>query len=312
MTSRCSLRRRAVPFLAAAALLAACTDTAGDDDTVAVVATFSILGDMTEQIGGERVQVHSIVPLGQDPHEYTPRPDDLQQASDASVLVWNGLNMETGDNWFADLAEVSGHDLGDDTVVEASDGIEPMLLDDDPGGGDDRINPHAFLDPVLGAQYALNIRDGLIAANPAGEPYYTARTEDYLAELAGLDARYADTVAALPEDRRILVTSENAFQYMAARYGLTPGYLWAIDTEGQGTPDQISALIDLVRDDRVPALFVESNVDTRPMQTVSDETGVPIAGVIYSDALGEPGAEGASYLGMLESNLTLIEAGLGA
>lgn len=310
----------AAALIAAAVTLAGCTSApAPDRDTqVQVVATFSVLADIATEIAGDRARVHSMVPRTADPHEYTPRPTDMSRAADADVLVWNGLNMETGNDWFADLAAASGHDLDDPTVVEAAAGISPMYLDlaEAPAPGDpvpdaDRLNPHAFLDPVVGMAYARNICDGLIAADPAGADYYRARTADYLDRLTVIDAQYQAVIGALPPDRRLLVTSENAFQYPAARYGLETGYLWAIDTEGQGSPSQVMALIDLVRTSGVPALFIESNVAPRPLRTVSDDTGVPIAGTVYSDALGDDDSPAATYLDLLEHNIVTIGDGLG-
>lgn len=307
-------------LIAAAVMLAGCSPAPapGTDAPVQVVATFSVLADIAAEIGGDRVDVHGMVPRTADPHEYSPRPTDMQRAADADVLVWNGLNMESGNDWFAALAAATGHDLTDPTVVEASAGITPMYLDRDeaPAPGDpvpdaDRINPHAFLDPVVGMTYARNICDGLIAADPDGADYYRARTADYLDRLGGIDAQYRAVIDALDPDRRLLVTSENAFQYPAARYGLTTGYLWAIDTEGQGSPAQVMALIDLMRASGVPALFVESNVAARPLRTVADDTGVPITGTVYSDALGDDDSPAATYLDLLEHNIVTIGDGLG-
>lgn len=298
--------------LASAACSASATDgPASERSTLSVVTTFSILEDIVITVGGDAVDVHSIVPRGTDPHEYQPLPDDVRHTADADVIVWNGLNLELGDGWFDNLLEVAGRSLTDDDVVEASTGIEPMYLTG-VDGDEHEVNPHAFLDPNVGMVYVENIRDGLVAADPANETGYAARAEDYLARLADLDDLYVDTVQGIDPANRILVTSENAFQYLADRYGLAARYIWEIDTGDLGSPEQVSTLIQQLRANPPPALFVESNVDTRPMETVSDETGIPIAGKLFSDELGDPRGTGGTYLTMLRSNIDQIGAGLGS
>lgn len=297
----------------AALLLAACGGdngaTDGDDEQLKVVSTFSIIDDIAQEVGGDAVETHSVVPLGVDPHEYAPLPADVEASTDADVLLWNGLNLEVGDGWFESLADTAGKDLESEEVVEVSVGVDPLYLTDD-DGGEDEVNPHAFLSPKVGMIYTENIRDGLISADPDNEDLYTENAEDYLAELAEIDDTYTELIADIPSEDRILVTSEQAFQYMVEDYDLDAGYIWAIDTDEQGTPDQINDLIALVRDRDVPALFVEANVDERPMETVSSETGAPIGGVVHSDDLGEDGEAGGTYLGALRTNIEVIHAGL--
>lgn len=281
---------------------------AGDSDKVQVVATYSILGDMAAVIGGEQVQVHSIVPLGVDPHQYTPLPLDLQKSSDADLIIWNGLNLEMGDGWLANLLEISGKDFDTDQVVEAAAQVTPQYLSDT--AGQSTINPHAFLDPNVGMQFAEAMRDGLSKVDPENAEHYEQNAAEYIAELEDIDQLYQDSIDQIPSAQRVLITSENAYQYMAGRYGLTTGFVWEIDTDEQGTPQQIKELISLIRTTEVPALFIESNKDPRPMETISRETGVPIYGTLFSDELGEPGQEGGTYLKMLRFNIKQIHAGL--
>ncbi len=297
--------------------LASCSATAGDEraktapDTnkLQVVTTFSILGDMVQAIGGDLVEIHSIVPLGVDPHEYTPLPLDVTKATDADMVVWNGLNMEFGGGWFPALLESVGKDIDSPQVVESSAGVEPRYLASEDGAAEE-MNPHAFLDPTVGLIYAANIRDALMANDPENAALYEANGAAYLEKIEAIDQLYHDKIAEIPAEHRVLVTSEHAYQYMAETYGLTPGYIWEIDTDEQGTPAQINALVALVRSTGVPVLFVESNVDPRPMETISAETGTPIHGKIFSDELGTPGGDGESYLKMLTFNITQIHAGL--
>lgn len=278
-------------------------------DKIQVVTTFSILHDIAGQVGAGAVDLHSIVPLGTDPHEYTPLPEDTQKATDADLLVWNGLNMETGDGWFESLVEVAGKEIDGSQVVEASAGVEPLYLTSADSKGSE-INPHAFLDPEVGVTYTENIRDGLIEVDPDHEEMYTANAEAYIDTLKEIDQLYTERIEQIPPEQRTLVTSEHAYQYMVERYGLQAGYIWAIDTDEQGSPDQINDLVELVRQRHVPALFVESNVDRRPMETVSAETGVDIYSTLFSDELGDPDGDGASYTGMLTHNIDQIHAGL--
>lgn len=301
---------------ALALLLAGCSATPTPEskpvnpDTLQVVATFSVIADIVQEIGGEHVQVHSIVPLGAHPHEYTPLSEDIKRTTDASLIFWNGLNMELGDGWFESLLEVSGHSIGDSNVIEVSTGVNPMYLTEE-SSGEHEVNPHAFLDPNVGMMYVKNVLDAFVQADPKNAAFYEQSAEQYLAELSTIDADYREKIMNIPPEHRFLVTSENAFQYMAQRYGLDVGYIWAIDTEDTATPHQLNRLIDQLSSRQIPALFVETNADPRPMEMVSEETRIPIFGDIFSDELGSPGKTGGTYLGMLRHNIDQISAGLG-
>ena len=293
----------------AVAVLAGCADTPKTPEEageVRVVTTFSLLGDLAREIGGEHVQVHSMVPLGTDPHEYQPLPADIQHATDAHLLIWNGLDMETGDGWFANLVDVAGKDFDGAEVAEAAAGIEPLWLTD---GDEEEINPHAFISPRAGLVYVENITEALAAVDPDNAEEYRANGEDLREQIEEIETSYAEELAAVPTP--VLVTSERAFQYLAEDYGLAEGYLWQIDTDEQGTPSQITELIEFVEEHEPAGLLVETNVDPRPMQTVADETGVEIAGEVYSDELGPDGSEGETYLGYLEYNLSMFLAAMG-
>jgi len=294
----------------AVAVLAGCADTPETPEEAGelrVVTTFSLLGDLAKDIGGEHVQVHSMVPLGTDPHEYQPLPADIQHATDAHLLIWNGLDMETGDGWFANLVDVAGKDFDGDEVAEAAAGIEPLWLTD---GDEEEINPHAFISPRAGLIYVENITEALAAVDPDNAEAYRVNGEELRGQIEEIETSYAAELAAVPTP--VLVTSERAFQYLAEDYGLREGYLWQIDTDEQGTPSQITELIDFVQEHEPAGLLVETNVDPRPMQTVADETGVEIAGEVYSDELGPEGSEGETYLGYLEYNLAVFLKAMGA
>lgn len=294
-------------------LLAGCgSDTATDspdDDTagtIQAVSTFSVLTDIVEEVGGEHVEVYNLVPVGQDPHEYDATPSDTTALSDADVFFVNGLNLEGGEQgWAARMASSVG--LADERVIETTADVEPLHLTE---GVADSVNPHAFLDPNVGVLMAQAVSDALTEVDPEHADQYAANLEAYLTELHGLDARYQDEIAGLPEERRVLVTSERAFQYVAERYGLLEGYIWSVDTDDIGTPDQIISAIDFIAEHNPPALFLESNVNAAPMETVSAETGVDIYATVFSDELGAEGEPGDTYAGMLEENLVRISEGL--
>lgn len=273
------------------------------DDTLQVVTTFSILDDLVKNVGGEHVDTHSMVPIGTDPHEYSPLPLDIEKATKADVIFYNGLNLEEGDGWFQGLIENIGKQP--DQVIVTTDGVEPKYLTAE-DGSQNEINPHAFLDVNVGITMVENIRDALVKMDPKHKDSYEENADHYIKDLKRIDKEYQEKIAAIPKKNRILVTSERAFQYMTERYGLKAGYLWEIDTEEQGTPAQMTNLITFIREHEVPALFVESNVDPRPMETVANETGVPIAGKLFSDELGKPGEDGDTYIRFLQYNIDTI------
>lgn len=268
-----------------------------------VVSTFSILSDIVANIGGELIDVHNLVPIGTDPHEYTPLPLDLKKTADADIVFYNGLNLEEGDGWLPRLIENTNK--GDEQVIKVTNGVKPKYLTGE-NGTEDEINPHAFLDVNVGKIMVKNIYNSLVKFDQANQKYYEKNKDNYLKQLKQIDKEYREKINRIKEERRYLVTSEHAYQYMVDTYGLTAGYLWAIDTDEQGTPIQITSLIKFVNDNEVPALFVESNVDPRPMETVSAETGVPIKGRLFSDELGHPGMAGDTYLKFLRHNLNEI------
>lgn len=289
-------------------LLAACgkedDKKTEDSGKVQAIATFSIIHDIVADIGGDLVDVHSMVPIGTDPHEYDPLPEDIKKASDADALFYNGLNLEGGEHgWFFKLADNVGAD--ENKVFELMEGVEPLYLTSE-DGSEKEVNPHAFLDPTVVIVMTENARDALIQVDPENEETYTKNADQLLEKLHALDKEYEEKINDIPKENRVLVTSERAYQYMANHYGLEEGFIWEIDTEENGTPEQIKSLVKFVGDAKVPALFVETNVDERPMETVSSETGVPIAAKLFSDELGRQGEEGSNVIDFLQHNIDTI------
>lgn len=278
------------------------------DDTIKVVTTFTLLEDIVKQIGGDTVETFNLVPIGTDPHEYEPLPEDMAKTEDADVLFFNGLNLEGGDSgWFSKLIQATDQD--EENVYEVGDGVDPKYLSSE-DGNEEEINPHSFLDPNVGMIMAENVKDALIEASPENKEVIEENAVEYHATLVEMDKQYETRIEDVPEEDRILVTSERAYQYMADRYGLKEGFIWEIDTEENGTPDQITTLVNFAKEEEPPVLFVESNVDTRPMETVSSESGVPIfEDMLYSDEIGVKGEED-TYIKFLQYNIDKIHDGL--
>ncbi len=279
-----------------------------NSDKLQIVTSFTIIEDMVKEIGGDFVEVHNLVPTGTDPHEYSPLPNDIKAATDADVLFYNGLNLEGGEHgWFARMIDATGQDWA--VIYELAKDVKPMYLTTE-DGREEEINPHAFLDPVVGIEMCKNVRDALIEVDHKNEATYEKNAEVYLKKLIAIDEQYQTLINKIPEENRILVTSERAFQYMADRYGLKEGYLWTIDTEENGSPEQIKTLLTLLEESSPPVLFVETNVDKRPMETISKESGIEIFGEVFSDEIGKPGEEVDTYLQFLKHNIEIIYEGL--
>ncbi|HZK33659.1 MAG TPA: zinc ABC transporter substrate-binding protein [Tissierellaceae bacterium] len=297
-------------------LVTACTpgndtegNSSGEDSPLQVVTSFTIIEDIAREIGGDNLEIHNLVPTGTDPHEYEPLPQDIKKTTDADILFYNGLNLEGGKNgWFFKMIDSVGQK--EENIYSLTERVEPMYLSSD-DGKDEEINPHAFIDPAVGIKMAEDMRDALIKADPDRKDIYEERASEYIDRLKEIDKKYEEIINNIPEEKRVLVTSERAFQYMAKHYGLKEGYIWAIDTEENGTPEQIKSLIQFIKENNVSILFRESNVDERPMETVSKETGIPIfEKPIYSDEIGKPGEEVDTYIKYLNYNIKIIEEGL--
>lgn len=283
-------------------------DLESSDQTLKVVTTFTLLEDMVKQIGGDHVEVHNLVPIGTDPHEYDPLPEDMAAAENADILFYNGMNLEGGDTgWFSKLINTVGQK--EDVIFELGAGIEPLYLTS--SKGEKEVNPHSFLNPVNGIKMAENTLEALVAIAPEHKEDFEKNATTYLETLKEIDQEYQDKIGEIPEENRILVTSERAYQYMATAYGLSEGYIWAVDTEEGGTPEQMKSLIAFIKEHEPPVLFVESNVDTRPMETISSETGIEIfEETLFSDEIGTPGEEGDTYIKFLQYNIDKIHKGL--
>lgn len=277
------------------------------DGKLTVVATNSILADMAKEVGKDKVTIHSIVPVGTDPHEYEVLPEDIKKASDAKVILYNGLNLETGNGWFNNLMETAKK-VEDEDYFAVSCEVEPLYLTS--AGQETQADPHAWLDVSNGIKYVEEITRILSEKDPENKEVYEKNSQEYRKKLESLDQQAKESFATISEEKKLLVTSEGAFKYFSKAYQLPAAYIWGINTESQGTPDQMSAIIDQVKASKVPGLFVESSVDPRSMERVSKETGVPIAEKLFTDSVAKSGETGDSYYGMMKWNIEAIHDGL--
>lgn len=288
-------------------LLSACSDsdTKAHPEKVQVVTTYSILQDMVKNVGGDKVEIHSMVKIGANPHEYEPLPEDVKKTADADIVFYNGLNLETGNAWFEKLLINTGKDGEDAPVFRLSEGVKPKYLTTK--GKENETDPHAWLDISNGIIYVKNIRDSLIKVDPKNKETYQKNADQYIQKLEELHNEAKSRFQQIPKEKRFLVTSEGAFKYFSEAYDIEAGYIWEINAENQGTPDQIRRVVDLIKQKNIKVLFLETSIDPRSMEMVSRETGVPIGGKVFTDSLGKPGEEGDTYLKMMKWNIDTIQ-----
>ena len=284
------------------------TTKSNEPKKVQVVATNSIIYDITKNVAGDLADIHSIVPVGQDPHEYEPLPQDVQKIHDADLIFYNGINLENAeDAWFTKMVKNAGK-VADKDYFAVSDGVDVIYLEGANEKG--KEDPHAWLNIENGVIYAKNVAKQLIAKDPEHKDTYQKNLDKYVAELEKLDKDAKERLAKIPEEKKLIVTSEGCFKYFSKAYGVPSAYIWEINTEEEGTPEQTTRLVEILKKSKVPSLFVESSVDDRPMKTVSQESGKPIYSTIFTDSIADKGKDGDSYLSMMKWNLTKIIEGL--
>lgn len=289
---------------AAVAVLSGCSATepipADQAGLPVVLTTFTVIADMTRAVAGDEVRVESITKVGAEIHGYEPTPSDLRNAETADLILDNGFGLE---RWFESFVERI-----DVPHAVLTEGIDPVNIST--GDYEGLPNPHAWMSPIAGQVYVDNIEAALTELVPESADVFAVNADAYRAELQSLAAELTAAVAELPASQRVLVSCEGAFSYLARDVGLTEGYLWPVNSDSQGTPQQIKAAIDLVSDGDVPTVFCETTVNDSSMQQVARESGASFGGALYVDSLSEEGGIVPTYLDLLRYDITTIVDGL--
>jgi len=298
------LTRRALAAGALAALLAAAPARA--QQRLDVVATFSILGDFVKNVGGDRVAVETLVGPNGNAHVYAPSPGDAKKVADAKVVFVNGLGFE---GWLERLVKASGTKA---PIVVATTGIKPRERagDHDHDHDHGRADPHAWQSVANAKIYVANIRDALIAADPAGKDTYHANAAAYLAKFDALEREVRDVVAKISPDRRRVVTSHNAFGYFQDAYGISFTAPQGVSTEAEASAKDVAAIISQIRKQKAAAVFLENVTDPRLVEQIARETGAKVGGTLYSDALTDDKGDAPTYVDLIRHNLRQLAAAL--
>ncbi|WP_280951063.1 metal ABC transporter substrate-binding protein [Salinicola sp. RZ23] len=302
MTDRRSTLVRIVTFTT---LMIALPAFAQDDTPhpFKAVTTFTVIADMARNVAGDAATVESITKPGAEIHDYSPTPGDIMRAQGADLILWNGLDLE---RWFEKFFQ----HLHDVPSAVVSDGVEPISIAAGPYDG--KPNPHAWMSPSSAMIYVDNIRDAFIQHDPDNAGTYRTNAAAYKEKIEAAIAPIRATFAAIPEEKRWLVSSEGAFSYLARDFGLKERYLWPINADQQGTPQQVRQVIDTVRAHDIPAVFSESTVSAKPAQQVARETGARYGGVLYVDSLSAADGSVPTYIDLLEVTSRTIADGLTA
>jgi zinc/manganese transport system substrate-binding protein len=289
-------------FVAASAFAAMLGASAeAQADPMKVSASFSILGDMVKEVGGDRVEVFTFVGPNGDAHVYEPTPADAKELSESKILFINGLGLE---GWMTRLEKSSGFK---GTVVTASKGIAPREMVEDEKTVTD---PHAWQDLANGRIYVANIRDALIAADPNGKATYEANAQKFLDGIAQMETKVKEAIAKLPPGRRKIITTHDAFGYFGAAYGMEFIAPEGVSTESEASAKDVATIIRQIKAEKVPAVFLENVTDNRLLDQISNETGAKIGGTLFSDALSPPDGPAGTYLDMFRNNIEVLSEAL--
>ncbi len=289
-------------------VLGACSAEGGGDsgnrgagEKMVAVTTFTVIADIARNVAGDAAVVESITKPDAEIHNYQPTPGDLIKAQKADLILWNGLNLEL---WF----EKFFSNLSDVPSAVVSEGVEPMGIAEGPYTG--KPHPHAWMSPKAALIYVENIRKAFAEHDPENAEAYAKNAAAYSEEIKATVEPIRARLAAIPEERRWLVSSEGAFSYLARDFGLKELYLWPINADQQGTPQQVRKVIDAVRANNIPAVFSESTVSPDPAEQVARETGVKYGGVLYVDSLSAESGPVPTYLDLLRVTSETIAKGL--
>ena len=265
-----------------------------------VVTTFTVIQDIAQNVAGDAATVESITKPGAEIHEYEPTPKDIVKAQSADLILWNGLNLE---RWFERFFQ----NIKDKPAVVVTEGITPLSIYEGPYK--DAPNPLAWMSPSNALIYVENIKNALVKYDPQNADTYQKNAAAYAEKIKQLDKPLREKLSQIPSDQRWLVTSEGAFSYLAKDYDLKEGYLWPINAEQQGTPQQVRKLIDLVKKNHIPVVFSESTVSAKPAQQVAKESGAKYGGVLYVDSLSAADGPVPTYIDLLNVTVSTIVKG---
>jgi zinc/manganese transport system substrate-binding protein len=268
------------------------------EDRLNVVASFSILADFVKNVGGDKVNVVTLVGPNGDVHVYTPAPSDAKKNADAKILFINGLGLE---GWLPRLVQSAGSKA---TIVTASNGVTPLQHGSD-------ADPHAWQSVANAKLYVANIRDALISADAANAAVFRANAERYLKELDALEAEVRSAIAKIPPERRKVITTHNAFGYFAAAYGVEFVAPVGVSTETEPSARDIAALISQIRAEKIPAVFLENLSDDRLIARIAAETGAKAGGTLYSDSLTGEKGPAPTYIDLVRHNIKALTSALG-
>ncbi|MGQ7844237.1 metal ABC transporter substrate-binding protein [Granulosicoccus sp. 3-233] len=282
-------------------LTTSASSTLWSDDRLKVVTTFTILADMASNVAGDAADVVSVTKPGAEIHNYQPTPKDIGRTRQADLILWNGLNLELWFEKFLDRLD------GVPSVV-LSEGVEPMSINTGPYDG--KPNPHAWMSPSDALIYVDNIRNALSEADPANAEVYAGNATTYKEQIRALTDPLREKISKLPEDKRWLVSSEGAFSYLARDFGLQELFLWPINADSQGTPQQVRNVIDRIRSDDIPVIFSESTVSPKPAQQVARETGAHYGGILHVDSLSQEDGPVPTYLDLITVTIETIVQGI--
>lgn len=289
-------------ILAGLMLVAPARAQSGAAKPFRVVTTFTIIQDIAQNVAGDKAIVESITKPGAEIHDYQPTPLDIVRAQDADLVLWNGFNLE---RWFEKFFE----NIKEVPSVVVTEGIAPMGIAEGPYSG--KPNPHAWMSPTNALIYVENIRKALVKYDPKNAEAYSRNAKAYSAQIKALDEPLRKRLSAIPENQRWLVTSEGAFSYLTRDYQLREAYLWPINADEQGTPQQVRKVIDLVRKNKIPVVFSESTISDRAAKQAARETGAKYGGVLYVDSLSAASGPVPTFLDLLKVTVDTIATGFG-
>ena len=276
------------------------TPCASAKDKLKVVTTFTVIADIAQNVAGQSAEVVSITKPGADIHEYQPTPQDIVRAQHADLILWNGLNLE---RWFERFLQ----DVKDVPSVTVTQNIAPLSIYEGPYSG--KPNPHAWMSPQNGLIYVENIRQALCEADPQNAAIYTKNAALYSEKLKTLQATLMQNLQNLPPKKRILAASEGAFSYLARDLDMQDVYIWPVNADQQGTPQQVRDVIDKIRSKNVPVIFSESTISDKPARRIAAETDIIYGGVLYVDSLSTPDGPVPTYLDLLNVTTQTIAQG---